>query len=364
MAQDRMLVVWHDLALAHDTGEGVFEGPPSDMLAHQMKHPENAERVANMKRSLEKGPAAPFIDWRPGRLATAEEIIRVHDHDYYAELLAAEAMGGRSFSGSTVFGRHSLDPIRAAAGSALVAVDAILGGETKMAYALVRPPGHHAQPTRADGYCFVNNAAVAAQRALDAGVERVAIIDWDVHHGNGTQECFYDRDDVLTISLHMHHGSWGPSHPQTGEPDETGTGKGKGFNVNIDLPLGLGDETYRAAFEEIVAPKVDAFRPGLIIIANGQDANQFDPNGRQLVTTKGFHTLGAMARELAARHTGGKLLSVQEGGYNPAYAALCAHATVEGFLGLERKTPDPIAYMPEDVALGKSAVRALKDRLL
>ena len=363
MPSDRMQIFWHDAALGHDTGEGVFDAPPSGMLAVQMKHPENAERIANMKRALEKGPAADRLDWRPGRLASVPEILTVHDHDYWATLLAAEAQGGRPFSNTTVFARHSLDPIRAAAGTALAAVDAILEGETAMAYALVRPPGHHAQPAMADGYCFLNNAALAAQRALDEGVERVAIIDWDVHHGNGTQACFYERDDVLTISLHMHHGSWGPSHPQTGAPDERGKGAGEGLNVNIDLPCGLGDDAYVRAFAEIVIPRVDAYRPGLIIVANGQDANQFDPNGRQLVTTKGFHRFGAIARELAARHSGGKLLSVQEGGYNPAYAALCAHATVEGMLGLERRTPDPIAFMPEDIEAGKAAIAKLKRQL-
>jgi len=161
----------------------------------------------------------------------------------------------------------------------------------------------------------------------------------------------------------MHHGSWGPSHPQTGEPDEKGAGAGAGCNINIDLPCGLGDDAYFRAFEEIVVPKVDAYKPGLIVVANGQDANQFDPNGRQLVTTKGFHRFGLIARDLATRHSGGKLLSVQEGGYNPAYAALCAHATVEGFLGLDRKTPDPIAFMPEDIEAGKNAVARLKRQL-
>ena len=161
----------------------------------------------------------------------------------------------------------SLDAARAAAGTARAAIDQVMAGEGDVAYALVRPPGHHAAPGVADGYCFLNNTALCAQRARDAGAARVAVIDWNVHHGNGTQEGFYERDDVLTVSLHMDHGAWGPSHPQTGKADEIGRGRGRGFNLNVPLPMGSGDEGYARVFEELVVPAVDNFGPEMIVVA-------------------------------------------------------------------------------------------------
>jgi acetoin utilization deacetylase AcuC-like enzyme len=191
----------------------------------------------------------------------------------------------------------------------------------------------------------------------------VAVIDWDVHHGNGTQEAFYSRDDVLTVSMHMRHGAWGPSHPQTGAPVELGRGAGEGFNVNVELPLGTGDAGYVAAFDEIVEPVVDAYVPGLILVGCGQDANQFDPNGRQCVTMAGFHRLGQAARRLADRWCGGRLVLVQEGGYARSYSAFCLHATLEGVLGLEPALEDPCAWMPDDPEPARSAIERVRATL-
>jgi acetoin utilization deacetylase AcuC-like enzyme len=223
----------------------------------------------------------------------------------------------------------------------------------------VRPPGHHASQRTADGYCFLNNTALAAERARRRGVERVAIVDWDVHHGNGTQTLFAARDDVLTVSLHMRHRSWGPSHPETGAPDELGTAAGEGFNANVELPLGTGNGGYLAAWDRVVEPLVDAFAPGLVIIASGQDANQFDPNGRQCIDMAGFRALGERARALADRH-GGRLLLVQEGGYARSYSALCLHATLEGVLGTGPMLPDPIAFLPDEPERADAAIEAAR----
>jgi acetoin utilization deacetylase AcuC-like enzyme len=175
----------------------------------------------------------------------------------------------------------------------------------------------------------------------------VAIVDWDVHHGNGTQACFYERDDVLTISLHMRHGSWGPSHPETGSPAESGSGKGAGHNVNVELRPGSGDGAYSAAFRRVVEPVLERYRPDVLIGASGQDASAFDANGRMNVSMDGFHAIGQSMRESANR-SGARLLLVQEGGYARTYAAYCLHATLEGVLGTGRLLADPIAYMPDD----------------
>jgi acetoin utilization deacetylase AcuC-like enzyme len=173
-------------------------------------------------------------------------------------------------------------------------------------------------------------------------------VDWDVHHGNGTQTCFYDRGDVLTISVHMRHGSWGPSHPETGTPAEVGVGAGAGFNVNVELGLGAGDAVYAAAFDEIVLPLLRQYRPGLIVGACGQDASTFDPNGRQNVTMAGFYAIGRRMGDAAAELCNGSLVLVQEGGYARTYAAYCLHATLEGVLGLDPSLDDPLAFLPED----------------
>ncbi|MEZ5773937.1 MAG: class II histone deacetylase [Hyphomicrobiaceae bacterium] len=362
--QERLAIFWHDDVLLHDQGEGVFDAPPSPLIVEPSPHPEGPSRVRNMKRALEKGGHAGLFDWQAGRHVKDEEILTVHTAAHLADLKAAEAVGTRDYSRTTRFAPGSMPAIRAAAGTALEAVAAILAGRTKKAYALVRPPGHHAQTEMVDGYCFLNNAALAVEAARRAGMARVAVLDWDVHHGNGTQEIFYGRDDVLTISLHMHHGAWGPSHPQTGFPDEKGAGAGLGRNLNIDLPCGVGDEGYRLAIEEIAGPAIARFKPDLLVVANGQDAGQFDPNGRQLVSAPGFHRLALMARDIAADLCEGRLLAVQEGGYNPTHAALCALATAEGFIGQTMSTPDPISFMPEDVDRSTDAVRRLKRELL
>jgi acetoin utilization deacetylase AcuC-like enzyme len=356
-------VFWHEDALLHDTGSGVFEHPPSPLLAEPELHPENAVRVRNMKAILERGPLADHVRWRAGRHAEPEELAFVHDPAYVESIRAFCADGGGLITWSTPVSAGSWPAALAAAGTTLVASEAVLAEETQVAFALVRPPGHHAQPAQADGYCLFNNIALAADYARRRGVERVAILDWDVHHGNGTQECFYDQSDVLTVSLHMRHGAWGPSHPQTGAPDEVGAGAGAGFNVNVELPVGTGDGGYLRAFEEVVAPAVDRFEPGVLVVACGQDANQFDPNGRQCLTMAGFHRLGAATRELAERHCGGRLVLAQEGGYARTYSAFCLHATLAGVLGLDPGLEDPCAYLPDDPGRADDAIAGVRAAL-
>ncbi len=352
-------VFWDERVLEHDTGAGLFEAAASPFLDIQELHPENAERVRNMRSVLERGPIAPHLRWRSGRLAKVHELETVHDPAYVRSIRAACEAGGGPLTGTTVLGPASWEPILAAAGTCLAAADAVLDGEAAVAYALVRPPGHHAQPAQADGYCFFSHAALVAERARGRGVERVAVVDWDVHHGNGTQQCFYDQADVLTVSLHMRHGAWGPSHPQTGSASETGLGAGAGHNVNLELGLGAGDRVYAAALEEVVVPILRQFRPGLIVGACGQDASTYDPNGRQNVTMAGFRRIGRILAEAAEELTESRLVLVQEGGYARTYAAFCLHATLEGVLGLpEPLLGDPIAYLPDDPRRGREGIDA------
>jgi acetoin utilization deacetylase AcuC-like enzyme len=353
-------VFWHDDALLHDTGSGVFEHPPSPLIEVSELHPENAVRIQNIRSALRNGPISTHLQFRDGRHATVDELATMHDPDYIESVRAFCAEGGGILAWSTVCVPGSWPAALSAAGTALRATEAVLDGETKLAYALARPPGHHAQPATTDGYCLFGNTAIAAEAARRRGVERVAIIDWDVHHGNGTQECFYDRADVLAISLHMPHGSWSEAHPQTGSYLEVGIGPGAGRNVNIELPYGSGDAAYLAAMEQVVAPVVDAFHPDLVMVAAGQDASQFDPNGRQCVSMAGFRGMGAIARSLADRHSDGRLVLVQEGGYGRSYSGLCMHATLEGVLGTGALLDDPMAFLPDDITRGDGGIAAAR----
>ncbi len=356
---ERLAVFFNERILDHDTGRGFFEANASPYLPVAEPHPENPERIRNMHGVLARGPIKDHIDWYDAPVASEAMMRLFHDDAYLQELAARPVDRKHWYTTTTPFGPGSYDAVCVSAGLAIGAAQHVWQGKGKIAYALCRPPGHHAQPGRADGYCFVNNIGVAIEVLRTTGLQRAAVIDWDVHHGNGTQAGFYDDPDILTISMHMDHGAWGDSHPQTGAPDEVGIGAGKGANLNIPLPYGSGDSAYWRAFDEIIAPAVRACRPQLLVVAAGQDANQFDPNGRQNVTMAGFHGLGQRARQLATELSDGKLLLVQEGGYAISYAAYCLHATLEGVLGHRPSLEDPIAFLPDHTYGLEAALRKI-----
>ncbi|KAJ7571228.1 hypothetical protein O6H91_01G155900 [Diphasiastrum complanatum] len=357
-------VFWHDGMLAHTNSSsyGVFDTLQDPGFLDVLEpHPENADRVRNMKSILQRGPISPYIRFHQGRAATQQELLYFHTPEYVQELIAAGKSGGKFLCSGTCLNVGSWEAALLAAGSTCKAMQHILDGHAKLAYALVRPPGHHAQPSHADGYCFLNNAGIAVHVALMSGYKRIAVIDIDVHYGNGTAEGFYERDDVLTVSLHMNHGSWGPSHPQTGQLDEVGRGKGIGFNLNIPLPNGSGDQGYEYAMEELVVPALGAFKPEMLVLVMGQDSSAFDPNGRQCITMEGYRKVAQIIRQQAELHTGGKVLVVQEGGYHLTYAAYCLHAALEGLLSLPQALlSDPIAYYPEDETFAVERVKQIK----
>ena len=346
-------VFWHDACLGHDPGTGLWELAGNwPWLDVPEQHPENPARLRTFRTALLRGPVARHLRWRQGRMAEVAELGMVHETDYLADLQQACSGPDRvAVEDNTVVGPGSWPAILAAAGTSLAAVEAVLAGDSRTAYALVRPPGHHAQPAAADGYCLVNNPALVAARARRDGL-RVAVVDWDVHHGNGTQEVFYADPDVLTVSLHMRHGPWGANHPQTGAPDEIGAGPGAGYNANVELSLGAGDRAYERALTEVVEPLLRAFRPDLLVCASGFDGSTFDPNGRHNITATGYRAIGAWAARTAADLTEGRLVVTQEGGYLRGYSALCLHSLVEGLVGVEGTLlEDPLAYLPDDSAL-------------
>jgi acetoin utilization deacetylase AcuC-like enzyme len=360
-AKGGMKVFFHEAMLAFRAPDGVFECASSELLEIQTPHAEGPDRIANMRAILQRSPIAGGLRWAEPAPASDEDMLRFHTPEFLAELKDADKEG-RWFGRTTYLPAGGLEGVRLAAGAAIAAARDVADGREKVAYALVRPPFHHAQPDRADGYCFVNGVGLAALTAIAAGHKRVAIVDWDVHHGNGTQEGFYGRDNVLTVSLHMDHGAWGASHPQTGGVEEIGEGAGEGFNVNLPLPFGAGDRAYALAFERCVEPIVRKFAPDMIVLANGQDANQFDPNGRQMLTMAGFHDLANRLRALAGELCEGRIAVTQEGGYNIAYAPYCAYAVAAGLIGRELEIPDPLAFYPEDDSCAEADVEALIKR--
>lgn len=341
----KLSVFWHPDVLKHDPGRGCYEYEASPLMEVDEPHPETADRIINIRSILRRGDISSHLDWRPGRHASQQEIERFHTPDYVDEVLRAGKTPPVRIDGSgTVVNAGTVEAAIAAAGTTIEALRAVLAEDALAAYALVRPPGHHAARHMADGNCIFNNAAIAVESALAAGCAKVAVVDWDVHHGNGTQSGFYDRADVLTVSMHMPLGSWGENHPETGEVDEIGHADGRGFNLNIPLPYGSGDKAYGAAMEQLVGPVVRNFDPDLIVVACGQDANQFDSNGRNLLSMAGFRDLGRAVRKLASETCNGRLLLCQEGGYAVTYTAFCMYAVAEGVMGTDEPMGDPLAY--------------------
>ena len=224
-----------------------------------------------------------------------------------------------------------------AAGGALELTDAVLDGRVRNGYGLLRPIGHHAMPGQGMGFCVFNNVVIAARHAQRRGVGRIAIVDWDVHHGNGTQTAFWDDPTVLFISLHQD--DWYPAG--WGKLDDAGGDDARGTTVNVPLPPGTGDRGYALAFERIVSPIIRQFEPELLFISAGQDAGLADPLGRMLVTMGGFRALASQMRDLAEELCGGRLVGVQEGGYSVSHTPFCTLGVVEGIAGISSGIDDP-----------------------
>lgn len=279
-----------------------------------------------------------LVPIRP-RPATGDELRRVHTAEHVARIVADSDRpgGGDAGDGISPFGCGTYDIAALAAGGVLETVDAVWDNRVRNAYALVRPAGHHALDETGMGFCVFNNIAIAvrhAQRTL--GARRVAVVDWDVHHGNGTQSIFYADPSVLTISLHQDN----VFPVDEGGVDERGTGDGFGYNLNLPLPAGTGDGGYRYAMETVVIPAVQRFQPDLILVASGLDAGAMDPLGRQMVTSNGFRELTGLVAAVADEVCAGRLVMCHEGGYNPAFLPFCGLAILEALCG-KKTVEDP-----------------------
>ncbi len=314
-------LVYDPLYLDHDTG----------------RHPENAERLRAVIGHLEQSGLSARLRSLTARDATTDELAFVHDHDY-VELVRRTAGHGRiRLDVDTVVSSRSYDAALRAAGGCLVAVDAVMAGEVESAFCLVRPPGHHATPHRAMGFCLFNNVAIAVEHARRShGLRRVAVVDFDVHHGNGTQEAFYADPDVLYFSTHEY-----PFYPGSGHWRETGEGAGEGATVNVPLPAGSGDAVFRRIWEALLTPILRRFEPELVVVSAGYDGHFADGFADLALSTPGYADLVTGLRDLARELCGGRLVLALEGGYDRGTLAWSIRSCLEVLLD-EVPTPDPL----------------------
>ncbi len=323
----------------------------SERFAHHMTppgHPERHQRAEALDAIARRWVSGGGALESPSP-ATREALGRVHDAGYLDRL---ETLRGRAamLDDDTFTSPESVEVAGLAAGGAIAAVDHALDGGGP-AIALVRPPGHHADRSRAMGFCLYNNVAVAAAHALARGARRVAVVDIDVHHGNGTQSIFYDDPRVLYVSVHQY-----PFYPGTGAADDVGAGAGAGFTVNVPLAAGAGDADYRLAQETVVTPVVDAFCPDLVLVSAGFDAHGRDPLGGMRVTTEGYAALVGRLKAVADARSGGRLAVVTEGGYDLPALAACTQAAIDVLAGRAVAPPGP-GGTPDRAREALSAVR-------
>ena len=301
----------------------VFYDPA--MLRHRprrdhLERPSRLEAVMESVRALERQGRLSVV---LPRTATEDDVMLVHTLPYLKTVRADVAASRPMLStGDTELSSGSLAAALAAAGTVVSAVDAVLTGRARNAFCAVRPPGHHASQSRGMGFCIFNNIAIGVRHANRRhGVERVLVVDWDVHHGNGTQEVFWSDGSVLFFDTHQH-----PWYPGTGTPNEAGVGKGRGLIVNRPFPAGAGRTEILGAFRETLVPAAERFKPELVMVSAGFDSRAGDPLGRFTLTDRDFAELTEVVAEIARRHSRGRLVSVLEGGYTLDGVAQAASA--------------------------------------
>jgi acetoin utilization deacetylase AcuC-like enzyme len=321
MTASNGLYLRHPLAFEHDTGP----------------HPENADRIRAIETVLERE------DWHglevvEAPAATAEQLLRVHTESLVSKIERISAAGGGMVDADTIASPRSYDAALRAAGGAVRGVEALLGGEAGFAFCGLRPPGHHAETNRAMGFCLFNNIAVGIAHGLaECGMERAMILDWDVHHGNGTQEVFYASDRVLFASIHQ-----SPLYPGTGRPDETGEGNGEGYTVNLPVAPGAGADEFLALVQQVIVPLAAAHQPGILAVSAGFDAHRDDPLAECMLDDAAYAHMAASLRDCAAE-LGIPVLLCLEGGYALSALAASASAAIAGFTG----SSEPRAAPPE-----------------
>ena len=335
-------LVYDPIYLKHDTGQ----------------HVENAGRLEAIISHLEEAGLKQQLTPIEPRAATTEELSLVHREQHITHIRDAAQRGGGWLDMDTVISPDSYNAALYAAGGAIRAAEAVMKGEVASAFALVRPPGHHATSQRAMGFCLFNNVAIAAEYALARyELERILIIDFDVHHGNATHETFYDNPHVLYTSTHQY-----PFYPGTGSVEETGSGAGKGTTINIPLPAGCGDSEYLQVFEQIIVPAARRFEPQLILVSAGYDAHWADGISLMQVSVTGFAQMVRIIKGLADELCSGRLVLSLEGGYHLTALAASVKATFDMLLG-KTSIDDPLGQSPRSFEAPRidSLIKAIKE---
>ena len=322
-------------------------------LEHGVRgHVENATRLIEVMSVLNGSSIHDKLVFLSPQQASIDDIARVHTMEYirYIETASGAGIASRWLDADTAVSSSSYQAALYAAGGVMMGVDCVMKDEMSSVFALVRPPGHHATHNRAMGFCLFNNIAVAARYALASyGLERILIADFDVHHGNGTQEAFYKDPNVLYWSIHQY-----PLYPGTGKMDECGDGAGKGHIVNVPLPPGCGDGEYMRTFDTILMPVMQRFEPQLVMISAGYDAHWTDPISTMQVSITGFARMVSCLKQIAQQYCDGRIVLALEGGYNPQILALAVKATLEILLGNEKVEdspgPSPMKIEEKDIS--------------
>ncbi len=347
-------LVWDERFAWHDAGRA--SSHPWVEPYPALDRPESKRRLRNL---VEASGLLRELLQVPARPASVDALCRVHTREYVERVRRLSESGGGDAGESAYLGPGGYHIARLAAGGCIEAVDAVLAGRAGNAYALVRPCGHHAEADRGRGFCIFANVVVAVQHARQVhGLERIAVVDWDVHHGNGTEQAFYDDPGVLTVSLHQDR-----CYPvDSGGLDDTGAGAGRGFNLNLPLPPGRGNGAWTAALERVVIPMLEVYEPELVIVAAGYDAAASDPLGRMLCHSGTYREMTRQVRDAAARLCGGRLVVCHEGGYSPTYAPFCGLAVIETLAGVRTPVEDPL--LAWYAAMGGQALALHQELLL
>jgi len=332
----------HESYFHHNSGEGALFEPPSEFIENMGYLAESPQSKRRVKNLIEKsGLMAQLVQTEP-QPATEAQLAYFHT-EAHIENVKKLSDGEGGFCGDSAFvGKGSYEIAKLSAGGAITAVQTVVtDANIRNAYVLTRPPGHHAMANEGMGFCIFNNAVISAKYAQnELGIKKILILDWDAHHGNGTEDAFYDDDSVLYISLHQE----GLEPIGRGNVEDRGVGKGAGYTINIPLPAGSGDAVYEYAFRQIVVPAVQDFAPELIIVSAGQDGNIFDPLARMMLSAEGFRTMTKFVKELANEYANGRLVCLHEGGYCPVYVPFCTLAIIEELSGITTDAKDPFIY--------------------
>lgn len=358
-------LVWHERLMWFDAG--TFAGPmPAGgwvQPGEASEHPEAKRRIKNLLDA--SGMTEKLLVIRP-KAANEADALRVHTPAYLARVKQFSAAYGGQLGASAFIGPGGWELALLSAGALITAVDAVVSARATNAYAMTRPPGHHAEPDGGMGFCVLANIPIAIRHAQARhGIRRVAVVDWDVHHGNGTEVCFRTDPEVLTISLHQDG-----LFPQggSGALEARGEGPGLGATINVPLPPGSGSAAYRAAFDRVVLPALERFRPELIVVACGLDAGNNDPLGRMMLGPEDFRWMTAAIRDAAGRLCSGRLVLSHEGGYHAPTAPFLALPIFEELAGEPSGVENPVAAriagLPPNVLLPHQAEAVERARRL